>query len=142
MRCKTCNRANLPNVTACLYCGELLNRSPKASARTSSSLPYRTVSEGVDSRRLKKVFLWTFVGLAFWGTLSFAYGNLGPGGLILWAVNMSFAAALALISTLIYWGVKEFLKRNADTVLRADAAELENAELRRKVDELSRKSED
>jgi len=118
------------------------DRSPKASAPTSSSLPDTTTREGVDGRRIKKVFLWTFVGWAFWWTLSFAYGNLGPVGLMLWAVYMSFAAASALISTLIYWGVKEFLKRNADTVLRADAAELENAELRRKVDELSRKSED
>ncbi|MQF70592.1 hypothetical protein FIL92_01250 [SAR202 cluster bacterium AD-812-D07_MRT_10900m] len=60
---------------------------------------------------------------------------------MLWAVYMSFAAASALISTLIYWGVKEFLKRNADTVRRADAAESELAELRKKVEELSKQSE-
>jgi len=53
-----------------------------------------------------------------------------------------FGVTAAFVSTLIYWGIREFIKSNADKDHRADAAESEIAELRRKVEELSRKSED
>jgi len=57
-------------------------------------------------------------------------------------VSVFFGVGAALVSTLIYWGIREFLKSNADKDRRADAADSEIAELRRKVDELSRKSEE
>jgi hypothetical protein len=154
VRCKTCNRANLPNQPICIYCGEEVgasktpdhglrfpDRSPKASAPTSSSLPDITTREGVDGRRIKKVFKWALCGWTAFFILGW-FINHDLQYLVEIVGSVGFGVAAALVSTLIYWGIREFIKSNADKDHRADAADSEIAELRRKVDELSRKSED
>jgi hypothetical protein len=89
------------------------------------------------------VFKWAFWGWSAFFVLAWFLNNgIELRSVIEIVISVFFGVGAALVSTLIYWGIREFLKSNADKDHRADAAESEIAELRRKVEELSRKSED
>jgi hypothetical protein len=96
-------------------------------------------SDQENSRKIKRVFRWFLWGWVLFFILAW-FLNHDLKFLMEIMMSVVFGAVAALISTLIYWGILEFRKSKAGTVSRADAAESEIAELRRKVEELSRKS--
>jgi hypothetical protein len=108
-----------------------LSKPESTSVKTSSDQ---------DPEQIKKVFKWFLWGWVAFFVLAYMAIDVKRG--IELIASVFFGVGAALVSTLIYWGIREFLKSNADKDRRADAAESEIAELRRKVDELSRKSED
>jgi ribosomal protein L40E len=93
-----------------------------------------------NDQKIKRVFKWFLWGWVLFFVLGYISIDVKRGLELIMSLVLGVGAAL--LSTLIYWGIREFLKSNADKDRRADAAESEIAELRRKIDELSRKSQD
>ena len=95
-------------------------------------------SNGQDAERIKKVFKWFLWGWVAFFLLAYMAIDLKRGIELLGTIF--FAIAAAFVSTLIYWGIREFLKQRTETTSKAAATESEIAELRRQVEELSRKT--
>jgi len=159
MRCATCSRANFPTEKICRYCGAQLHEVVDEDARSQqggeSAAP--AVSDVEDSvgntvstssrhnnnenvgRLFGKLFKWLLAGWgAFW-VLSWSTANLKPAAEL--GIALLLALAAALISTVVYRGIKELFTPSAGTFRRADAVESEIAELRKKVEELSKRPE-
>jgi|TARA_B100002003_G_C13947515_1_gene459554 hypothetical protein len=94
-----------------------------------------------DAEKIRKVFRWLFLGWSAFFVLVW-FINHDLKFLIEIAASVFMGGIAAGISTLIYWGIREFLKAKTGSGQRVEAAESEIAELRRKVEELSRSSED
>jgi hypothetical protein len=163
MRCPACHTQNYPTDKTCRKCNCVLALTDadreitraamlqaKVAGNSQTSVPVddqivagtatsRTSDED-EAQRIRLVFKWLFVAWLIFFTLAWSISNFKPA--IELFVSALIAAAAALVSTLIYWGIREFLKPSDESVRRADAAESEIAELRRQVEELSRKSED
>lgn len=97
------------------------------------------IREAQDREQIKKVFIWFVWGWVAFFVLAYVAVDVKRG--IELIVSVFFGVSAAFVSTLIYWGVKEFRKSNAGNGHRAAAAESEIAELRRKVEELSNKAD-
>ena len=150
MKCTLCNEEKSVNKFVSIYdplvckeCSPVPERVGKSWRNpwgTASAASRSTRSKQEDAKQIKKVFKW-----ALWGwTAFFILGwfiNHDLRYLAEIVVSVGLGVAAAFISTLIYWGIRELLKPNADTVRRADAAESELAELRKKIEELSKQSE-
>ena len=119
--------------------------SQRSGSNSSRSLNLDTErkSDEDDAQKIRQVFKRLFWGWSAFFVLAWFLNNgIELRSVIEIVISVFFGVGAALVSTLIYWGIREFLKSNADKDRRADAAESEIAELRRKVEELSRKSED
>ena len=116
------------------------SKSDTTAERSDSVSSGSFDSDQEDSRKIKRVFRWFLWGWVLFFVLGYMAIDVKRGLELI--ASVFFGVGAALVSTLIYWGIREFLKSNADKDRRADAAESEIAELRRKVEELSRKSED
>ena len=165
LECKDCSPPPMPDDKTCDRCGQLKSefffvssqnpdvcgtcrdelRSPTtatvedvADIETQPVATGRQTSDEDDPKLIRKVFKRLFWGWSVLFVLAW-FINHDLKFLLEIITSVIFGAVAALISTLIYWGIREFLKPNADTVRRADAAETEIAELRRKVEELSNK---
>jgi hypothetical protein len=116
-------------------------RSDSVSSRSLNLDTERKPDED-DAQKIRKVFKRLFWGWSVFFVLAwFLNHGIELRSVIEIAGSLFFGACFALISTLIYWGIRKFRKSKAGTISRA-AADSEIAELRRKVEELSRKSED
>jgi len=156
MLCPACRLQNYSTAMSCRHCNcslDVTDANERQSKVTSNpqtaALVGRQILAGTatgrtsdedNTQKLQKVFKWLFMGWVIFFVLAWSLSNFKPAMELF--VSILLAAAAALVSTLIYWGIWEFLKSNTDKDRRADAAESEIAELRRKVEELSRKSED
>ena len=106
----------------------------------SSKSTGKRISDKQDAHQIKKIFRrflwgWTVFFVLAW------FLNHDLKFLLEVFVSVLMAAAAALVSTLIYWGIREFRKPGSDTVRRAESAEHEVVELRKQVEELSKKSD-
>ena len=157
--CLKCGEENSPFANFCAYCKAKLDAQTQGETLSPSSLKKPTstritASENRDNRsdsstvetgnseddaeRIKKVFKWFLWGWVAFFLLAYMAIDLKRGIELLGTIF--FAIAAAFVSTLIYWGIREFLKQRTETTSKAAATESEIAELRRQVEELSRKT--
>lgn len=161
MRCKSCNRANLPNEKICRYCGTELpanvdrfseprldsgiDKTPASEEEQGSkysSDPSSTIGNkrNVDNKLFGKPFKWLLAGWGVFWVLGWSTANYGAAIELIVALSIAFVGAV--VSTVIVRGIREFLKPSAESGHKVEAAEIEIAKLRRKVKELSEKNGD
>jgi hypothetical protein len=164
MKCPSCSKQNyvlledkdIGTNSTCQYCDAPLNvtndqeslakivdksnTAVEEDTQSDLGVSIDRYSDEVESQAIGVVLKWLFVGWGVFFVLVWSLSNVKPA--IELSVYVLFAAAAAIVSNLIYKGIRKVDEPDAHTIRRADAADSEIAELRRKVDELSRKSDD